>query len=66
MKKGFERGRCPLFREEDDALHILLECLETRKWRELVLSRKWLIANKKVAYKKTNFMNVVELQYVGK
>jgi hypothetical protein len=45
-----------------DALHILLKCLETRKWREQFLSRKWVTANEEVAYKRIlNCTNVVEL-----
>jgi hypothetical protein len=34
MRKGFEKGICPLCSEEEDPLHILLKCSETRKWRE--------------------------------
>jgi hypothetical protein len=45
MRKGFEKGRCPLCSEDEDAIHILLKCLEMRKWREQFLSRKWLILN---------------------
>jgi hypothetical protein len=28
--------------EEEDPIHILLKCSETRKWREQFLGRKWL------------------------
>jgi hypothetical protein len=35
MKKGSEKGRCHLYsEEEEDPIHILLKCSETRKWRE--------------------------------
>jgi hypothetical protein len=51
MRKGFEKGRCPLCREDEDAIHILLKCSETRKWREQLLSRKWLYVNEEVVYK---------------
>jgi hypothetical protein len=34
IRKGFERGRCPLCLGEEDAKHITLECCETKKWRE--------------------------------
>jgi hypothetical protein len=34
MRKGSEKGRCPLCSEEEDSIHILLKCSETRKWRE--------------------------------
>jgi hypothetical protein len=40
MRKGFDKGRCPLCSEEEDPKHILLKCSETRKWREQFLSRK--------------------------
>jgi hypothetical protein len=40
MRKGFEKGRCPLCSEDEDSIHILLKCSETRKWREQFLSRK--------------------------
>jgi hypothetical protein len=52
MRKGFEKGRCPLCSEDEDATHILLKCLETRKWTEQFLSRKWLMLNEWIAYKK--------------
>jgi hypothetical protein len=52
MRKESEKGRCPLCREDKDAVHILLKCSQTRKWREKLLSRKWFIVNEEVAYKK--------------
>jgi hypothetical protein len=30
-RNGLEKGRCPLYNEEEDALHIPLKCPETRK-----------------------------------
>jgi hypothetical protein len=67
MRKGFEKGRCPLCREDEDALHILLKCLETRKWGEQLLSRKWRIVNEEVAYKRIiNCTNAIELRNTGK
>jgi hypothetical protein len=45
MRKGFEKGRCPLCSEEEDPIYILLKCSEMRKWREQFLSRKWLRLN---------------------
>jgi hypothetical protein len=47
MRKGLEKGRCPLCSEGDDTVHILLKCSEARKWREELLSRKWLIVTRK-------------------
>jgi hypothetical protein len=34
MRKGSEKGRCPLYREKEDALYILIKCSETRNWRK--------------------------------
>jgi hypothetical protein len=40
MRKGFEKGRCPLFSKDENAVHIhikthtyILKCLEIRKWK---------------------------------
>jgi hypothetical protein len=66
MRKGFEKGRCPLCRKDEDAMHILLKCSETRKWREQFLSRKWLMFNKWIACKKIiNCTNIIELRNIG-
>jgi hypothetical protein len=43
IRKGLEVGRCPLCNGEEDAIHILLKCPETRRLREHLLSRKWQI-----------------------
>jgi hypothetical protein len=67
MRKASEKGRCPLCREKEDAVHILLKCSETRNWREQFWSRKWLIVNEEVAYKtKKKCTNAVELRNIGK
>jgi hypothetical protein len=66
MRKGFEKGRCPLCSEDEDAIHILLKRSETRKWREKFLSRKWLKLNEWIAYKKIiNCTNIIELKNTG-
>jgi hypothetical protein len=63
MRKGSEKGKCPLCSEEEDAIHTLLKCLGTRKWREQLLSTKWLTVNEESAYKTiTNCTNAVELR----
>jgi hypothetical protein len=31
MRKGLEKGRCPACSEDEDVIHILLKCSETRK-----------------------------------
>jgi hypothetical protein len=66
MRKKFEKGRYPLCSEDKDAIHILLKCSETRKWREQFLSRKWLRLNEWIAYKKIiNCTNITELRNIG-
>jgi hypothetical protein len=66
MRKGFEKGRCPLCSEEKDPMHILLKCSETRKWREQFLSIKWLRLNEWIVFKKKiNCTNTVELRNIG-
>jgi hypothetical protein len=66
MRKGFEKGRCPLCSEEEDSIHIILKCSETRKWREQFLSRKWLSLNEWIVFKKIiNCNNSIELRNIG-
>jgi hypothetical protein len=55
-------GRCPHCNGQEDAVHILLKCTETRRLREHLLSRKWQIINEELAYKKIT----VELRNLGK
>jgi hypothetical protein len=63
MRKGFEKGRCS---EDKDAVHILLKCSVTRKWREQFLSRKWNRLNEWIVYKKIiNCTNIIELRNLG-
>jgi hypothetical protein len=47
MRKGSERGMCPLHRDEEDALLILLKLSETRKWREQFLIENGLFLMKR-------------------
>jgi hypothetical protein len=49
IRKGLEIGRCPLCNVEEDAVHILLKCSETRRPKEHLLSRKWQIINEELA-----------------
>jgi hypothetical protein len=43
IRRGLEVGRCPLCNGEEDAIHILLKCAETRRLREQLLRRKWQV-----------------------
>jgi hypothetical protein len=64
MWKGFEKGRCPLFSKEEDPIHILLKCSET-KWREQFLSRKWLRLNEWIVFKKIiNCNSIIDLRNI--
>jgi hypothetical protein len=51
---------------EEDAVHILLKCPETRRLREHLLSWKWQIINEELAYRKINCTNTVELRDLGR
>jgi hypothetical protein len=67
IRRGFGRGRCPLYLEEEDAKHILLKCSETKKWKEECLNSKWLNINEDLAYRKIiSCTNVNMLKSLGK
>jgi hypothetical protein len=51
VRRNADKGRCPLCLEED-VKHILLECKETKYWREKLIHDKWLNMNKEVSYRK--------------
>jgi hypothetical protein len=66
-RKGFERGRCPLCLGEEGAKHIILECCETKKWREKYVHSNWLNINEDLAYKKIiSCNNATRLKAIGK
>jgi hypothetical protein len=66
MRKGSEKGRCPVRSEEEDPIHILLKLSETRMWREQFLSRKWKSLNEWIVFKKIiNCTNSIELINIG-
>jgi hypothetical protein len=47
--------------------HILLECKETKHWREKLIRDKWLNVNKEVACRKIiEITNRTHIQNVGK
>jgi hypothetical protein len=65
MSKGFEKGRCPLYSEEEDPIHILLKCSKTMMWREQFLSRIWQRLNEWIVFKKIiNCTNSIELRNI--
>jgi hypothetical protein len=63
MGRGSEKGRCPQCWKEEDVIHILLKCSETKSWRENILSSKWVDINAYVAYTRTIiYTNVGDLR----
>jgi hypothetical protein len=71
IRRGWEKGTCPLCRGNEDAKHILLSCPETKKWRMQFINKKWLCVNEELAYKKivncTNKAHVIHLgEYLDK
>jgi hypothetical protein len=52
---------------EENAKHIILKCLETKKWREEYVNSNWLNMNDDLAYKKiTSCINVNRMKVLGK
>lgn len=41
-RRGAEGGRCPVCNKEETAVHILLKCNATLRWKEKLLDKKWL------------------------
>jgi hypothetical protein len=67
IRRGFERARCPLCLGEEDAKHIILKCLETKKWREEYVNSNWLNMNEDLAYNKViRCINVDRLKALWK
>jgi hypothetical protein len=67
IRKGSQTGRYPRCNGEEDAIHILLKCPETKRLREHLLSRKWQIITEELAYKKIiNCTNTAELRNLGR
>jgi hypothetical protein len=66
-KRNADKGRCPLCLEKEDGKHILLECEETKYWREKLIHDKWLNMNKEITYRKIlKTTNRTQIQNVGK
>jgi hypothetical protein len=65
IRRGFEKGRCPLCWEED-VKHILLRCNESKKWREEWVNSNWPNINEDLAYKKIiGCTNVNRIKLLG-
>jgi hypothetical protein len=67
IRRGFERGSCPLYLGEEDAKHLLLKCSETKKGREECANCNWLNINEDLAYRKLiSCTNVNKIKSVAK
>jgi hypothetical protein len=67
VRRKADKGRCPLCFEKDDVKHILLECKETKYWREKLIHNNWLSMNKEVTYRKIlKIINRIHIQNLGK
>jgi hypothetical protein len=61
VRRNADKGRCPLCSEEEDVKHILLECKETKYWREKLIHDTWLNMNKEITYRK--IIKITEYTY---
>jgi hypothetical protein len=60
IRRGSDRGRCPLYLGEVDAKHILIKCPEA-------MCNKWLIINEDIACRKIiSCKNVTGIKTIGK
>ena len=67
VRRDADKGRCPLCFGKEDVKHILLECKETKYWREKLIRDKWIKMNKEVACRKImKITNRTHIQNVGK
>jgi hypothetical protein len=67
VRRNADKGRCPLCFEKEDAKHILLECTETKYWREKLIHNKSLNMNKEITYRKIwKITNRTHIQNIGK
>jgi hypothetical protein len=67
VRRNYDRGRCPLCLEKEDVKHILLECKETKYWREKLIHDKWLNMNKEITYRKIlKTTDRIHIQNIGK
>jgi hypothetical protein len=66
IRRGWEKGTCPLCRDNVDAKHILLSCPETKKCRMQFMNKKWLCINEELSYKKiVNCTNKAYIIHLG-
>jgi hypothetical protein len=66
IRRGLEKGRCPLCWGEEDVKHILLKCKEPKKWREEWANSNWLNINEDLVFKKIICTNVNRIKLLGK
>jgi hypothetical protein len=67
IRRGLEKGRCPLCWGEEDAKHILLKCIASKKWGKEWVNSNWSNMNEDLLYKKTVCCtNVNKIKLLGK
>jgi hypothetical protein len=62
IRRGFERGRCPLCLGEKDTKQILLKCSETKRWREECVNSKWLNINETIDLSRDRLILELEMR----
>ena len=64
LRKGEERGRYPLCKEEENEPRILLKCKEIKIWREQFLHKKRPQINEETVYRKlVSNTKILELRH---
>ena len=67
IRKDTDKARCSLCLGAENAVHILLDCLETEHWGKKVLNDKWVIVHKEVAYRKIlRYTNEDQIRNLGR
>ena len=51
IRKSIVKGKCPLFKEEENVIHILLKYKETKRRRKQFLNDEWLHINEEISCK---------------
>ena len=67
IKRNPDKGKCNLCLGEEDIKPLLLNCLETKKWRMKFLTKQFLSMNKEVAYRKrVRCLNKDQIRNLGR
>jgi hypothetical protein len=66
IRRGIDKGNCPLCLGNEGAKRILLSCPETKGRRMEFLCKKWLIMNEELPHRKVKRTNRTRISNVGK